>query len=70
LTHGSIRVHADEMIELSEQQIIDQLVQKLASAHRDVGVDQISRVVHEEYGRFDGRPIRDPAVRRTERIDG
>ena len=47
------------MIELSEQQIIDQLVQRLASTHSHIGPAHVNRVVHEEYARFQGRPIRD-----------
>ena len=48
-----------EMIELSEQQIIDQLAKRLADKHAQVEPDRVTRVVHEEYARFDGRPIRD-----------
>ena len=44
---------------LSEQQIIDQLAQRLASVYTNVESDQVARVVNEEYSRFDGRPIRD-----------
>lgn len=47
------------MIKLSEQQIIDQLAQRLVSAYAHVGPDEVARVVNEEYSRFDGRPIRD-----------
>ena len=47
------------MIELSEQQVIDQLAQRLVGVYTAVEADQISRLVDEEYSRFDGRPIRD-----------
>ena len=47
------------MIALSEQQIIDQLAQRLADAHETVAPDRVAAVVHEEYARFSGRPIRD-----------
>ena len=47
------------MIELSEQQIIDQLAGRLVDSHAGIEPDHISRVVHEEYARFNGRPIRD-----------
>jgi hypothetical protein len=47
------------VIELSEQQIIEQLAQRLAGAYTQVEPDQIARVVNEEYSRFEGRPIRD-----------
>jgi hypothetical protein len=47
------------MIELSEQQIIDQVAHRVADAHIQVPPDQVATLVHEEYARFDGRPIRD-----------
>ena len=48
------------MIELSEQQIIDPLAQRLADVHKQVEPDHVTRVVHQqEYARFEGRPIRD-----------
>lgn len=50
---------ADRVIELSEQQIIDQLARRLADAHASVAPDRVAAVVHEEYARFTGRPIRD-----------
>jgi hypothetical protein len=47
------------VIKLSEQQIIDQLSQRLAGVYTDVEPDQVIRFVNEEYSRFEGRPIRD-----------
>ena len=47
------------MIELSEQQTIEQITQRLAHKHTQVEPAQVTRVVNEEYARFDGRPIRD-----------
>lgn len=47
------------VIALSEQQIIDQLAERLADAHDKVEPAQVARVVHEQYARFEGRPIRD-----------
>ena len=47
------------MIKLSEQQIIDQLSDRLTILFADVEPSQISRVVQEEYARFGDRPIRD-----------
>jgi hypothetical protein len=41
------------VIKLSEQQIIDQLAQRLAGVYTD------ARLVNEQYSRFGGRPIRD-----------
>lgn len=46
------------MIALSEQ-IIDQLAGRLVDAFGQVEPAQVSRVVHEEYTRFSGCPIRD-----------
>ena len=47
------------VIKLSEQQIIDQLSQRLAGVYTDVEPDQAARLVNEQYSRFGGRPIRD-----------
>ncbi|WP_396928185.1 three-helix bundle dimerization domain-containing protein [Mycolicibacterium sp.] len=47
------------MVTATEQQIMDQLTQRLAGAYPHIERDQIARTVSEEFGRFDGRPIRD-----------
>ena len=47
------------MIQLTEQQIIDQLAARLAATHEHIDPAHVGRVVLEEYARFDGRPIRD-----------
>jgi hypothetical protein len=47
------------MIELSEQQIIDQLAGRLVAVYAGIAPDHVSRIIQEEYARFDGRPIRD-----------
>ncbi|TRW84821.1 hypothetical protein FK535_10070 [Mycolicibacterium sp. 018/SC-01/001] len=47
------------MIELSEQQIIDQVARRLADAHTSVAPDRVAAVVYEQHARFTGRPIRD-----------
>ncbi len=47
------------MVTVTEQQIMDQLTQRLAGAYPNLERDQVARTVSEEYGRFDGRPIRD-----------
>ena len=44
---------------MSEQQIIDQLTGRLANLYAHVEPAHVTRVVQEEYARFDGRPIRD-----------
>jgi hypothetical protein len=47
------------VIELSEQTILDQLVDRLALRFLAVSGDQVAAVVRACYSRFDGRPIRD-----------
>ena len=47
------------MIEGGEQQVIDQLAQRLVGVYPDVESGDITRLVNEEYSRFDGCPIRD-----------
>ena len=47
------------VIALTEQQIIDQLTQRLADAHSDIEAAQVAKVVYEQYARFEGLPIRD-----------
>ena len=47
------------MIELSEQTIIDQLVDRLAQRYPTVPDDKVAEVVKARYARFDDRPIRD-----------
>ncbi len=44
---------------MTEQQIIDQLAQRLADAHTKVEPARVAKVVHEQYARFEGSPIRD-----------
>ena len=47
------------VIELSEDQVIDQLAGRLADAHTQLEPAHVAAVVRTEYARFDGRPIRD-----------
>ena len=47
------------MIALSEQQIIEQLAQRLADAHATLEPAEVAKVVHDHYARFAGSPIRD-----------
>jgi hypothetical protein len=47
------------VIELSEQTIIDQLVERLAQKYPAVPSEKVTDVVNTCYTRFDGRPIRD-----------
>jgi hypothetical protein len=53
------RGHSLLMIELSEQQIIDELAGRLVDVYAEVEPERIARIVHDAYVRFDGRPIRD-----------
>lgn len=45
------------MIELSEQQIIDQLAARMVEVYQQVEPTRVTRVIQEEYARFDERPI-------------
>ena len=45
------------MIELSEQQIMDQIAERLTGIYPDVPSDMISRFVHEQHARYEA--IRD-----------
>lgn len=47
------------MIELTEQTIIDLLVDRLAQKYPTVPADKVAEVVKARYARFDDRPIRD-----------
>jgi hypothetical protein len=47
------------VIELSEQTIIDQLVERLTNRYPSISESTVASVVHDVYARFDGRPLRD-----------
>ena len=47
------------VIELSEQTIIDQLVERLTSRYPTVEAATVSTVVRDIHSRFEGRPLRD-----------
>lgn len=47
------------VIELSEQTIIDHLVERLASRYPTIPATTVSSVVHDIHARYDGRPLRD-----------
>jgi hypothetical protein len=47
------------MNELTEEQVIDQLADKLVPAYPDVEPHRVTRVVEQEYARYEGSPIRD-----------
>ena len=56
------------MIELSEQTIIEQVVQRLADRYPTVAPDAIAAVVARIHARFDGRPVRDYVPLFVERV--
>jgi len=47
------------VIDLSEQTIIEQLVERLAQKYPALPTETISAVVRQNHARFDGRPVRD-----------
>lgn len=47
------------MIELSEQTIIEQLVERLTNRYPGIPEATVSTVVHDVHARFEGRPLRD-----------
>ena len=44
---------------LSEQQVLNQIADRLTGAHPTVPREAVSRLVHEEHARFNGSRIRD-----------
>jgi hypothetical protein len=46
-------------VALSEDQVIDQLADRLVDTYRKVPADRVVRVVHDKYELFEGRPVRD-----------
>ena len=51
--------HPTRMNELTEEQVIDQLADRLVPIYPAVEPEQVSRVVHDEYTRYEGSPIRE-----------
>jgi hypothetical protein len=47
------------VIELSEQTVIEQLVERLAQKYPGQPAEKIVEVVRQNHARFDGRPVRD-----------
>jgi hypothetical protein len=47
------------VIELSEQTIIDQVVERLTNRYPSISESIVASVVHDMYARFEGRPLRD-----------
>ena len=49
----------DGVIELSEQTIIDQVVDRLTSRYPTIEAATVSSVVRDVHAKYDGRPLRD-----------
>jgi hypothetical protein len=47
------------MIELSEQTIIEQLVERLRTNYPTVSPETVAAVVEQNHARFEGRPLRE-----------
>jgi hypothetical protein len=47
------------MIELSEQTVIEQLVERLTTNYPTVSPEKVAAVVQENHARFEGRPLRE-----------
>jgi hypothetical protein len=48
-----------EVIELSEQTVIEQIVNRLRSNYPTVSESTVATVVHDVHARYEGRPLRD-----------
>lgn len=51
--------HSEYVAEMSEQQVVEEIAERLCGAYRDVPRDRVVELVDEQRARFDGRPIRD-----------
>ncbi len=58
------------MIELSEQQIIAGVADRLTSKFPTVPAETVTAVVRDVHGHFDGRPVRDYVPLLVERLAG
>ena len=47
------------MIALNEQQIIEHMTARLSAKYPTVPTEDVSRLIKEEYARFDDRPLRE-----------
>ena len=47
------------MIGLNEQQIIDHMTARLSANYPTVPTEDVSRLIQDEYARFDDRPLRE-----------
>jgi hypothetical protein len=58
----------DAVIELSEQQIIDGVADRLTRKYPTVSADTVTAVVRDIHARFDGRPVREYVALLVERF--
>ncbi|ORW30581.1 hypothetical protein AWB91_20155 [Mycobacterium paraense] len=58
------------MIELSEQQIIDGVADRLTSKYPSVSGETVTAVVRDVHARFEGRPVREYVPLLVERFAG
>lgn len=58
------------VIELSEQQIIAGVADRLTSKYPSVSAETVTAVVRDVHARFDGRPVREYVPLLVERIAG
>ena len=49
----------NHVVVLSEQQIVEQVAERLTAKYPTVPSDTVAAVVQDKYARFDGRPVRD-----------
>ena len=47
------------VIELSEQTVIEQIVNRLKSSYPAISESTVATVVHDVHARYEGRPLRD-----------
>ena len=46
-------------VDSAERTAIEQIVDRLRQSYPEVGVETVAQVVHQNHGKFDGRPVRD-----------
>jgi hypothetical protein len=59
LTHPGWMIELSEQQIIDEQQIVDEIADRLAGAYSMVSPEAVQQVVRDKYAQFDGRPIRD-----------
>jgi hypothetical protein len=59
LTHRSTGANDFAMVELSEQAIIAEVIERLTRRYPLLPAETVTEIVRQNYTKFDGRPIRD-----------